>query len=57
MNILKGLLILFAILVIALIAIKITGVILSWLIPTLATFIVLAAIVVVIMFLYRKLRT
>jgi hypothetical protein len=30
---------------------------LSWLIPTLATFIVLAAIVVVIMFLYRKLRT
>jgi len=57
MNILKGLLIIFGILVLALIAIKIAGVILSWLIPTLATFIVLAVIVVVIMFLYRKLRT
>ena len=57
MNILKGLLIIFAILVLALIAIKIAGVILSWLIPTLATFIALAVIVVVIMFLYRKLRT
>jgi hypothetical protein len=30
---------------------------LSWLIPTLVTFIVLAVIVVAIMFLYRKLRT
>ncbi len=57
MNILKGLLIIFGILVLALIAIKVAGVILSWLIPTLATFIVLAAIVVLIMFLYRKLRT
>jgi hypothetical protein len=57
MNILKGLLILFAIIVLALIAIKIAGVILSWLIPTLATFIVLAVIVVAIMFLYRKLQT
>lgn len=57
MNILKGLLIIFAILVLALIVIKIAGVILSWLIPTLATFIVLAVIVMVIMFLYRKLRT
>jgi hypothetical protein len=57
MAILKGLLIIFAILIVALIAIKIAGVILSWLIPTLATFIVLAAIVLLIMFLYRKLRT
>jgi len=57
MNILKGLLIIFGILVLALIAIKIAGILLSWLIPTLAIFIVLAAIVVVIMFLYRKLRT
>jgi len=56
MSILKGLLIIFAILVLALIAIKIAGVILSWLIPTLATFIVIAAIVLLIMFLYRKLR-
>jgi hypothetical protein len=56
MAILKGLLIIFAILIVALIAIKIAGVILSWLIPTLATFIVLAAIVLLIMFLYRKLR-
>jgi hypothetical protein len=57
MNILKGLLIIFAIIVLALIAIKIAGVILSWLIPTIATFIALAVIVVAIMFLYRKLRT
>ena len=57
MNLLKGLLIIFGILVLALIAIIIAGVILSWLIPTLFTFIVIAAIVMVILFLYRKLRT